>query len=236
MNLDCFGGRVFARQIFSRDRVNPFLVIDDFPVSHGRSGDAADVAEGVRWATDHGAQVLNLSFTLSGSDESVAQAIDYARGRGVVVVAAAGNAGTTDATFPAVYPGVVSVAGTDVADARYDWSSYGGWVRLAAPGCNLTTAPGAGYGDFCGTSSATAFVSGIAGLVRSFAPDLSPDAIEQALAGSALRVGDFVSAGRVDAGAALGALRAARVATVGSAPAVATDPLVAATDADAGAQ
>lgn len=213
----------------SRCSVMPVKVI----AANG-SGNAADVAEGIRWATDHGAQVLNLSFTLSGSDESVAQAIDYARGKGVVVVAAAGNAGTADVTFPASYPGVVGVAGTDVADARYDWSSYGGWVRLAAPGCNLTTAPGAGYGDFCGTSSATAFVSGIAGLVRSFAPNLSPDAIEQALAGSALRVGDFVSAGRVDAGAALGALQAARAA--GSAPAVVADTLVAATDAGAGAQ
>lgn len=177
------------------------------------SGNAADVAEGIRWAADHGARVINMSFTLSGRDENVAQAIEYARGRGIVVVAAAGNAGTADVTFPAAYPGVVSVAGTDAADARYDWSSYGGWVRLAAPGCNLTTAPGAGYGDFCGTSSATAFVSGVAGLVRSFAPDLSPDAIAQALSASALRVGDFVSAGRVDAGAVIDSLRAARAVT-----------------------
>ena len=187
------------------------------------SGDAGDVAEGVRWAADHGARVLNMSFILSGPDENVAQAIEYARGRGVVVVAAAGNAGTADVTFPASYPGVVSVAGTDAADARYDWSSYGSWVRLAAPGCNLTTAPGVGYGDFCGTSSATAFVSGVAGLARSFAPALSPDAIAQALSAGALRVGDFVSAGRVDAGAVVDSLRA-RAVTTSSTPPVASEP------------
>ncbi len=103
---------------------------------------------------------------------AVAAAIAHARSRGVVLVAAAGNTGTADATFPAAYPGVLSVAGTDAADARYEWSSYGSWVRVAAPGCNLTTAPGGGYGEFCGTSSATAFLSGIVGLARSFARDL----------------------------------------------------------------
>jgi len=206
----------------SRCSVMPVKVI-----AGNGSGNAADVAEGILWAADHGARVLNMSFVLSGPDESVAQAIEYARGRGIVVVAAAGNAGTADVTFPAAYPGVVSVAGTDTADARYEWSSYGGWVRLAAPGCNLTTTPGAGYGDFCGTSSATALVSGVAGLVRSFAPDLSPDAIEQALSASALRVGDFVSAGRVDAGAVVDSLKAARAVTASPAPVVASEPLAA---------
>ncbi len=170
------------------------------------SGNAADVADGIRWAADHGAHVINMSFTLSAPDENVAQAIAYARKRGIVVVVAAGNAGTADVTFPAAYPGVVGVAGSDAADARYDWSSYGGWVRLAAPGCNMTTTPGAGYGDFCGTSSATAFVSGLAGLAHSYAPDRPAGEIDETLASSAVSVGGFVAAGRVDAGALLKAL------------------------------
>jgi subtilisin family serine protease len=170
-------------------------------------GSAPDIAEGILWATDHGARVINLSFTLSASDDAVAAAIERARASGVVVVAAAGNAGTSDVTYPAAYPGVVSVAGTDAADARYSWSSYGSWVRLAAPGCNLTTAPGGAYGDFCGTSSATAFVSGLAGLIRSYAGRLSPDAIAQALSANSAQVGDFVSAGRVDAAGMLASLK-----------------------------
>jgi len=76
------------------------------------SGNAADVAEGIRWAADHGASVI-----LSGPDENIARAIEYARGGGSVVVAAAGNEGTADVTFPASYPGVVSVAASDADDA-----------------------------------------------------------------------------------------------------------------------
>ncbi len=173
------------------------------------AGQAADVAAGISWAVDHGARVLNLSFVLSSPDDGVAQAIEYARSRGAVVVAAAGNAGNADATFPANLPGVIGVTGTDGSDARYEWASYGSWVRLAAPGCSQSTAPGGGYGDFCGTSSSAAFVSGLAGLARSFAADASADAVAAALAANAVPVGDFVSAGRIDAAAVLGALRPA---------------------------
>ena len=189
----------------SRCSVMPVKVI----AANG-TGNAADVAAGISWAADHGARVINLSFVLSGPDEGVAQAIEYARGHGAVVIAAAGNAGSADVTFPAGLPGVVSVTGTDGADARYAWASFGGWVRLAAPGCNQTTAPAAGYGDFCGTSSSAAFVSGLAGLARSFATGASADAVAAALAANAVRVGDFVSTGRIDAAAVLGALRPAR--------------------------
>ena len=171
------------------------------------SGNAADVAAGIVWAADHGARVINLSFVLSGPDEGVAQAIGYARGRGAIVVAAAGNAGSTDVTFPAGLAGVVSVTGTDGADARYAWASYGSWVRFAAPGCSQTTAPAGGYGDFCGTSSAAAFVSGLAGLARSFAAGASPESLEQALAAKAAPVGEIAASGRVDAAGILGALR-----------------------------
>ncbi len=180
------------------------------------TGNAGAVAEGIVWAADHGAHVINMSFTMNAPDDSVAAAIAHARSRGVVVVAAAGNSGTPDATFPAAYPGVVSVAGTDAADARYGWSSYGSWVRFAAPGCSLTTAPGGGYGEFCGTSSATAFLSGVVGLARSFAPGSPTDAIEGALSAGARPVGDFVAAGRIDAAAVLAALPTSAPAAPGA--------------------
>jgi thermitase len=183
------------------------------------SGNAADVAAGISWAADHGARVINLSFVLSGPDEGVAQAVEYAQSRGAVVVAAAGNAGSADVSFPAGLPGVVSVTGTDNADARYTWASYGSWVRLAAPGCNQTTAPAGGYGDFCGTSSSAAFVSGLAGLARSFAGAAAADAVAAALGANAVPVGDFVSAGRIDAAAMLTALRPASPEAGSPAPA-----------------
>ena len=181
------------------------------------SGSAADIAEGIIWAADHGAHVLNMSFALSGGDDGVAAAIAYAQGRGILVVAAAGNAGTADATFPAAYPGVVGVAATDPSDARYDWSSYGAGCGSPRRAAASRLEQAAAMRDFCGTSSATALVSGLAGLMRSFAPASTTDAVGQALAANALRVGDFVSAGRVDVEAAVGSLRAARAPLTDSA-------------------
>jgi subtilisin family serine protease len=170
------------------------------------TGSAMDIAEGIVWAADHGATVLNLSFVLSGYDGAVAGAIDYARARGALVIAAAGNSGSGDPTFPASHPGVVGVTATDAADARYGWANHGSWVALAAPGCSQSTVLGGGYGEVCGTSSATAFVSGLAGLVRSLA-GVDAALAYSTLAGNAARVGDFVAAGRVDAAAAVAARR-----------------------------
>jgi subtilisin family serine protease len=172
------------------------------------TGTAVDIAEGMVWAADHGASVVNMSFVLSGRDEGVAQAIQYARSKGVLVVAAAGNAGSADATFPANEPGVVSVTGTDAGDVRYDWASFGSWVTLAAPGCNKSTQAGGGYADFCGTSSSAAFASGIAALARSADRQASVDQIVSALSSNAVRVGDFVATGRVDAAATTNVLSA----------------------------
>jgi len=183
------------------------------------AGSVVDIAEGIVWAADHGARVINMSFALTGPDDGVAAAIAHAQEKGVLVVAAAGNAGTSDVTFPAAYPGVVSVSATDPADTRYAWSSFGGWVRLAAPGCSIATGAGGTYADFCGTSSATALVSGLAGLMRSFAPAVTTDELGQALSANALKVGDFVASGRVDVEAAVGSLRATRSPGAGPAPA-----------------
>ena len=157
------------------------------------SGSAADIAEGIVWAADHGARVINMSFVMTGRDEGVASALEYARSKGVLIVAAAGNSGSADVTFPAGEPGVVSVTGTDAADGRYAWASYGSWVTLAAPGCSPSTQAGGGYADFCGTSSAAAFASGIAALARRPSVAASADRIVAAMSSGAVRVGDFVA-------------------------------------------
>ncbi|HEX5799065.1 MAG TPA: S8 family serine peptidase [Gaiellaceae bacterium] len=177
--------------------------------SDGR-GRAADVAAGIVWAADHGARLMNLSFTLSGPDEAVERALEHARDRDVLVVAGAGNTGAAEAAFPAAYAGVIGVAGSDPDDARYAWSSDGGWVGVAAPGCSPTTAPGGGYGEFCGTSSATALVSGIAALLRSLAPARPAGDVAHALAATAAPASGYVAAGRVDAAAAAGTLQPPR--------------------------
>ena len=170
------------------------------------SGTAADIAEGIVWAADHGARVINMSFVMTGRDEEVASALEHARSKGALIVAAAGNSGSADVTFPASEPGVVSVTGTDAADDRYSWANFGSWVTLAAPGCSPSTKAGGGYADFCGTSSAAAFASGIAALARSASVNAPTEQIVAAMASGAVRVGDFVATGRVDAAATTGTL------------------------------
>jgi subtilisin family serine protease len=167
------------------------------------TGSAEDIAEGIRWAADHGADVVNLSFVMSGYDGAVAGAIDHARAVGALVVAAAGNTGGAGQTFPASHPGVVSVTATDAADLRYDWATHGTWTSVAAPGCSQSIFPGGVYGEFCGTSSATALVSGLAALVTSVGAGVGADVVFSTLAVGAVRVGDFVSSGRVDVAASV---------------------------------
>src|SRR5690242_5594178 len=162
------------------------------------SGSAAGMASGIRWAVDHGASIINLSLVLSGDDSSVRDAIGYAVGKGVLVVAAAGNAANQAQTFPASYPGVVSVAGTDSGDHAYAWSTFGAWVSVAAPGCSMSTAPGGGYGEFCGTSAAAPLVAGLAGLALSTGRP-TPAAVGAALQSTSVPLPGVVGTGRVDA-------------------------------------
>jgi subtilisin family serine protease len=178
------------------------------------SGDDTLIAAGVVWATDHGAQVINLSLGGPGSSVELTNALSYANAKGVIVVAAAGNAGVTTQFFPAADPRVVSVAATTVADQRFSWSNFGSWVRLAAPGCNVATILGGGYGTFCGTSSATPLVSGLVALELSAQPAATAREAEDALARAALPLPAFVQYGRIDAGKTLALLRPAAATSV----------------------
>jgi hypothetical protein len=131
----------------------------------------------------------------------------FAASKGVVVVAAAGNSGSSTKFYPAAYADALSVAATTSSDSLYDWSNRGlDWVQVAAPGCNVAPVRGGGYGDFCGTSSATPIVAGIAALALSLDPGLSKDALEQALRRTARHGIGGVEYGRVNALHTLAAL------------------------------
>jgi len=165
-----------------------------------------DVASGITWATDHGAAVISLS--LGGSQSSaVAGAVHYAESKGVLVVAAAGNGGSSEPFYPAADPGVLSVAATQTNGRLYPWSNRGSWVAVAAPGCDTTTFNGGGFGKFCGTSASAPVVAGLAGLALSYSPGSSAATIEHAIVSSAHGI-DGVSGGRVDAAGTLAALGA----------------------------
>jgi len=165
-----------------------------------------NVASGITWAADHGASVISLSLG-GGPSDAVAAAIGYAERKGVLVVAAAGNNGSSEPFYPAADPGVLGVAGTQRSGDLYGWSDYGSWVSVAAPGCDTTTFVGGSFGQFCGTSASTPVVAGLAGLALSYSPTASADTIERAIVSSAHPVAG-VSAGRVDAVGTLAALGA----------------------------
>jgi hypothetical protein len=177
------------------------------------SGSYSDIAEGIRWSADNGADIINLS--LGGPEDSrlLSDAVAYATGKGALVIAAAGNSGESKPSYPAAIPAALAVGAATSGDARYSWSNYGsGWVDIAAPGCNPAQARDGVVGQFCGTSSATPFVAGVAALLASTTPAPTAATIRTALTTSATRIsGGWVAAssGRVDAAAALAALPAA---------------------------
>jgi subtilisin family serine protease len=134
-------------------------------------GSSADIAAAVRYAADNGASVINMSLGSSGTTTVESSAIAYAISRGVVVVAAMGNDGTSNPSYPAAYPDVVSVGAIDSADHRASFSQTGPHIDVVAPGVGvLSTYLAAGYGTLSGTSMATPHVAGVAALIRSVKP------------------------------------------------------------------
>jgi cell division septation protein DedD len=125
------------------------------------------IANGIIWATDNGAQVINMSLGGPTYSQTLEDAVNYAWNHGVVIVAAAGNSNSTTAFYPAFFTNVIAVGATDAQDAKASFSNYGSsWVDIAAPGVNVySTYKNATYASLSGTSMATPFVSGTAALV-----------------------------------------------------------------------
>ena len=163
------------------------------------------VAKGVRWAVEHGANVINISLFDAESSRNLEEAIDYAWSRGVVVVAAAGNCIGTKVSYPAYYSNCLAVAATDSDDCLASWSSWGDWVDLAAPGVDIySTLPGDQYGSKSGTSMAAAHVSGLAGLLCALRSDNNSngfinDEVRAAIEGGCDAVDPGAAKGRINA-------------------------------------
>jgi subtilisin family serine protease len=142
----------------------------------------SDVAAGIVYAVDNGAQVINLSLGGHTPDPILQAAVDYAYLRGALLVAAAGNDGG-DVLYPAACDHVVAVAATDPDDARPSFSNYGPQVDIAAPGENILSTWREPYLYYYkrGTSMAAAYVSGAAALLWSYRSDWTNAEIEQRL-------------------------------------------------------
>ncbi len=134
----------------------------------------SNMANAITYATDHGVKIINMSCGGTSQSSTLQNAVNYAWNKGCVIVAAAGNDGTTTPNYPAACSNVVAVSATTIGDTLAIYSSYGSWIDIAAPGSSLTTTlKGGGYGGATGTSYATPIVSGLVALIMSANPTLS---------------------------------------------------------------
>ncbi|MFV9503487.1 MAG: S8 family serine peptidase [Oscillochloridaceae bacterium umkhey_bin13] len=138
-------------------------------------GSTFSVAQGLRWAADNGARVINLSLGGSRPSQTLREAVQYATERGILVVAAVGNEAELGnaPSYPAAYPEVLAVGGVGPDDQVASFSNTGNYLGLSAPASSgLTTVPGGNYAPTTGTSFASPWVAGAAGLLLSLRPDL----------------------------------------------------------------
>ncbi|HEY8342136.1 MAG TPA: S8 family peptidase [Calditerricola sp.] len=150
-------------------RIMPVKVLD----ANG-AGNLFDVGDGIIWATDNGAKVINLSLGNYVASRYLRDAVRYAFERDVVLVAASGNDALPDSGFPASYPEVLAVSALRPDRHLATYSNYGSSIDLTAPGDNIaSTFPDNQYAAMSGTSMASPHVAGVAALVRSVNPTLS---------------------------------------------------------------
>jgi len=175
-------------------------------VKIGRDSDGALIAgyEGIVWAADNGANVISMSWGSATGGITGQNIVNYAYNKGIVIVAAAGNDGTTAILYPAAYDNVIAVASTDESDAKSSFSQYGPAIDVCAPGGSATdgfglfsvlsttystaSALGAGlfgvtgnYDAMAGTSMACPITAGLCALMLSVDSNLTPSKCEQYL-------------------------------------------------------
>jgi serine protease len=179
-------------------------------------GTIADIAESIKFAADHGADVINMSLGGGGASSMMEEAIKYAHNKGVVIVAAAGNENRNSSSYPARYPDVISVAAIDSAGEKAPYSNFGAGIDLSAPGgsetgkiIQNTVNPRTGesvFAGFQGTSMAAPHVAGVAALIRATGID-NPDEVKDILKQSSRKVQNdhlnHFGSGYLDAGAAV---------------------------------
>ncbi|MFN7678108.1 MAG: DUF5942 domain-containing protein [Cyanobacteriota bacterium] len=189
-------------------------------LSSSGGGTVADIAEAIRFAANHGAAVINMSLGGGGESQAMREAIDYAHAKGVVIVAAAGNASQNSASYPARYPHVLGVSALDASGSRAPYSNYGAGVDLSAPGGSTdggktggilhnTVNPDTGESIFeyyQGTSMAAPHVAGVAALVKATGIQ-NPDKVAAILKQSVTPIQDdtlnYYGAGKLNADAAV---------------------------------
>jgi len=155
------------------------------------SGYTSDIIKGVTWAADNGADIISMSLGGGAFQQSFQDAINYAWGKNKIIVAAAGNNGSSSLTYPAAYNNVLAVAATDSNDGLAYFSNYGKWVDIAAPGVSVySTYKNSGYTNMSGTSMATPVAVSVLALTWG----KQPNATNQQIVDRVLSTADQTSA------------------------------------------
>jgi subtilisin family serine protease len=182
------GANILAVRVFSSGGAKPETSTDN-------------ILRGLEWAIQNNVRIVNMSFA-GPRDPSLERALKTAHDRGVILIAAVGNAGSgAEPLFPASDPHVIAVTATDRDDRIFESANRGAHVAVAAPGVDvLTPAPGGQYQLTTGTSIAAAHVSGVVALMLERNPALTPADVRRILTASARRVGSATEfgAGLVD--------------------------------------
>ncbi|WP_337032800.1 S8 family peptidase [Paenibacillus illinoisensis] len=168
------------------NKVLPVKVLDN-----SGSGTTYAVAEGIIWAADHGAKVINMSLGNYADAQFLHDAVKYAFDRDIVLIAATGNDNTERPGYPAAYPEVFAVSATDPDMKKASYSNYGDYVDVMAPGTSIaSTYPNNQYAALSGTSMASPHVAALAGLIRSLNPDLTNTEVMDLMRQSVIDLGD----------------------------------------------
>jgi subtilisin family serine protease len=160
------------------------------PNSTGAEGTTFNILKGIDWAAAHGARVINMSFA-GPADPAIHRSLEAAHKKGIVLVAAAGNAGAkSPPLYPAADRNVIAVSATDAEDKLFEKSNRGLYIAVAAPGAQiLVAAPDNSYEVSSGTSYSAAEISGIVALMLQRKPDLTPDKVRNILQATAKDLG-----------------------------------------------
>lgn len=153
-------------------------------------GGTFNILRGLDWAAANGARVINMSFA-GPPDVATRRFVEFAHTKGIVLVACAGNAGAkSPPLYPAAYPTVIAVSGTDARDNLYELSNRGSHIAVAAPAADLLVAiPNGAFEMSSGTSLSAAEVTGVVALILERKPDLNPDQVRAILQSTARDLG-----------------------------------------------
>jgi subtilisin family serine protease len=175
-------------------------------------GSSYEVAKGIYWAVDNGADVINMSLGDYYHADVLQDAVRYAYENDVVLIAASGNDNVQDPMYPAQYEEVLTVAAVDDSRNRAFFSNFGQHIDVAAPGAHIPSLfPNNQYTVMSGTSMAAPHVAGLAGLVRAMRPDLSVEQVYEVIRNSARDLGteghdEYYGHGEIDVAGTLQSL------------------------------